>query len=150
MDSGGASFVGGWTHQPVYCDGRLYCGVVPMGFPFFGPNTDFYVLDVTTTPADAAFIVDHVGGCGSSPAVADGVLLASGASGLIAFATRGDVCGDAGSPDGRLTIDDAPCFAALLVNGNASPTDLRRCDFNEDGVLDSRDVAGFVAALVGD
>ncbi len=150
LDSGEMSFVGGWTHQPVYCEGRLYCGVVPMGFPFFGPNTDLYVLDVTTTPADAAFVVDHVGGCGSSPAVADGLLLTSGSSGLIAFATRGDVCGDEGSPDGRLTIEDAPCFAALLVNGNASPADLRRCDFNEDGVLDSRDMAAFISSLVGD
>lgn len=150
VDSGNTLFVGGWTHQPVYDDGRLYCGLVPSGFPFFGPNTDLYVLDVTRSPADSGFVVDHLVGMGSSPAVVNGRLYTTGATGLFALATRGDVCGAEGAPDGWLTLDDAACLAHLLVGDGASAGVVRLVDYNEDGVLDGRDVSGFVAALTGE
>lgn len=150
VDSGETLFVGGWTHQPVYDDGLLYCGVVPSGFPFFGPNTDMYVLDLSLTPGDAGFVVEHAAGFGSSPSVSEGRLFTTGATGLFAMATRGDLCGPEGGPDGKLTIDDAACFAALLVSGDASALEIRLGDFNDDGALDGRDVAGFVAALTAE
>ncbi|MCB9852896.1 MAG: PQQ-binding-like beta-propeller repeat protein [Phycisphaerales bacterium] len=150
VDSAGTLFVGGWTHQPVYMDGLLYCGVVPSGFPFFGPNTDMYSLDVTRAPSDIGFVVEHVAGLGGSPAVCEGTLYTTGAAGMFALATKGDVCGGDGRPDGAVTIEDAACFAAMLVDGTASSSDVRRGDFNDDGMLDGRDVAGFIAALTGE
>lgn len=148
-DTAGALIVGGWTHQPVLQGDVLYCGTVSSVFPFFGPNTDLSMLDVSLTPNDPSFVVDHVPGMGSSPAVCGGRLFTTGATGLFAIATKGDFCGSRGLPDGDLTIDDIPCFAAMLADGNASASDVRKGDFNEDGALDGEDIPGFIAALIG-
>jgi hypothetical protein len=69
--------VGGWLNQPVYANGKLYVGAIPLEGNYFGAYTDLYILNVALTaddpnliPDDPNFIIDHYsGGCGNSPAV---------------------------------------------------------------------------------
>jgi hypothetical protein len=68
-ETGSEMFVGGWTTQPVYANGKLYIGSIASGGNYFGTYTDLYILDVSYTPDDPGFIIDTYSGGGNSPAV---------------------------------------------------------------------------------
>jgi outer membrane protein assembly factor BamB len=142
VDTGGSLIIGGWTHEPLYADGLLYVGRIPLSGSFYGAYTDFYMLDVSRSPTDSQFIRDHRAGMGSSPALANGRLYTIGPSGLSAIARRGDCDGD-----GALTALDIQCFTNLLLSG-ASPVDALLMDFTLDSQLSVDDVPGFTAALL--
>lgn len=144
-DTAGALLVGGWTHQPVLADGILYAGAIPAAGPFFTPYTDLYMLDVSKTPADAGFVVDHLAGMGSSPAVCGGRLFTLGQAGLHAVGARGDFCGADGTVNGL----DVRCFTAALLSESPSEEEIALGDFNGDDQLSLDDVPGFLARLLG-
>lgn len=142
VDTAGSLIVGGWTHQPLYADGLLYVGRIPLSGSFYGAYTDLYMLDVSRAPTDPLFVRDHRVGVGSSPALAEGRLYSIGPVGLSAIAHRGDCDGD-----GTLTGLDIQCFTNLLLNG-ASPSEITLMDFNLDALLSLDDAPGLCDALV--
>lgn len=85
-NTGGALRIGGWTTQPLYASGRLYVGAPPTSGGSFDPYGALYVLDTTSWPGNAGFILSSHNGSGGSPAVLDGRLFSIGANGLFAFA----------------------------------------------------------------
>jgi len=127
--------VGGWTNQPVYGNGKLYVGSIPVEGNYFGTYTDLYIFDVNTTPADPNFVIDHYEGCGNSPAVTYDSIYTIGYDGLFKFyqpSLLADIAKD-DSVDGR----DLREFAdAWLYEG---PVGVERCDLDLDGDVDFRD-----------
>lgn len=151
VDTGGALVVGGWTHQPVYSDGVLYCGRIATGNVFFGAYIEMFLLDVTRAPTEPEFVVDHVVGFGSSPAISDGRLYSIGPDGLHATAALGDVCSrHSARGDGVVDGADVPCFVELILADSPSAAKIAVADFDGDGVLTANDMALFVERLVGE
>ena len=79
--------LGGWTHQPLLSEQRLYAGS-PDPFAFLAPYADLCVLDLSKTPADPGFVVSRHVGSGGSPA-ADVRLFSIGVGGLFCFEQLG-------------------------------------------------------------
>lgn len=144
-DTAGDLLVGGWTHQPVLADGILFAGAIPTAGSFFAPYTDLYLLDVSKTPDDAGFIVEHLPDMGSSPAICGGRLYTIGQAGLHAVAARGDFCGADGTVNGL----DVQCFTAALLSGSPSEAEIALGDFDDDAMLSLDDVPGFLTRLLG-
>ena len=79
-----AMFVGGWTHQPLYADGKLYAGIgSPLGD--FEAFEELLILDVKRVPTDPAFVIDSHVGSGGAPSVYSDKLYSIGFDGLFAF-----------------------------------------------------------------
>ncbi|MFO0974477.1 MAG: PQQ-binding-like beta-propeller repeat protein [Phycisphaerae bacterium] len=141
-DTGGALVVGGWTHQPVLAGQTLFAGRLPAAGGA-APYTDIYLLDVSRTPTDAGFVVQHVAGVGSSPAVANGRLYSLGPAGVQCWAACGDYSGD-GRRDGR----DVQGFMAALLGGMPTAAEIALGDLNGNMVLDAGDAALLADKLV--
>ncbi|MBK8268681.1 MAG: PQQ-like beta-propeller repeat protein [Planctomycetes bacterium] len=150
-DTGGALAVGGWTHQPVYSEGVLYCGRIATGNVFFGAYIEMFLLDVTRAPTEPEYVVDHVVGFGSTPAICDGRLYSIGPDGLHATAALGDVCsGHSTRGDGVVDGADVPCFVELMLTDSPSAAETAIGDFDGDEMLTMNDKALFVERLVGE
>lgn len=124
--------IGGWTHQPVYANGKLYTAAIKGITDKFSPYTDFYILDVSYIPGDADFIIDHYQGCGNSPVVTCDSIYATGYDGLFKFyqqALLGDI-----SKDGRIDIYDMGKLADVWLYDGAIGS--VRSDMNLDGNVD--------------
>ncbi len=151
--TGGSLNIGGWTHQPLFSDGLLYCGT-PDESQFFAPYTDLYILDVSYEPGDAGFIVDHVTGGGGSPAATGRYLYSLGNSGLVAF--RG--CGEGDMDiDGDVDLEDyfiwTECLSGpgqITPPGGCEYSDFACADLDFDGDVDLVDYSVFQHALVQD
>ncbi|MCK4753009.1 MAG: PQQ-binding-like beta-propeller repeat protein [Planctomycetes bacterium] len=126
--------VGGWTNQPVYANGKLYVGAIPLDGNYFGSYTELYILDVTLTPSDANFVIDHYDTkeCGSNPAVTYDSIYTMGYDGLFKFhqpALLGDV-----DKDNKIdTYDLYELSDAWLYDGDIG---VNRCDLDVDGDVD--------------
>lgn len=127
--------VGGWTHQPVYANDKLYIGKTGSGGYNFGPCTDLYILDTRLTPLDAGFVVDHYAGCGSSPAVTHNSLYTIGADGLHKF-FQPFALSDVNRSGGVDSVDLQSFTRDWLLDG---PVGAKRTDFNLDGNVDFSD-----------
>jgi len=81
--------IGGWIAQPTYASGMLYVGA--QSEPYYdllwrpNGNGSLYVLDVTRRPADPAFVVSRVEGCGNSPIVTPDSVYSVGPNALMKF-----------------------------------------------------------------
>lgn len=84
--------IGGWTHQPIAITvnsiPHLLVGTLPLNSPvsYIGNNTDLRLIDLTKSPTDAGFIVDHAAGTGNTPAFASGWIYSGSDSGIRAYA----------------------------------------------------------------
>jgi outer membrane protein assembly factor BamB len=152
VDTGGDLVVGGWTHQPLLAGGRLYCGV-PDPVQFLGPYRDLYVLDLSLTPSDPGFVLDHAAGSGGSPATTGRYLYSVGSGGLIAYRGCGDGDMDA---DGDVDGDDMTAWMACLAGPDATvapagcdPAAFRCADVDVDDDVDLMDFAVMQAAAAG-
>ena len=132
--------VGGWTNQPVYANGKLYVGAIPMNGGY-GAYTELYILNVSATPGDSNFIVAHytAKSCGNNPAVTYDSIYTIGYDGLFKFHQSGFL-GDI-RRDGKVDIYDFDEFAeSWLFNG---PVGVKRADLDLDGDVDFTDFALF-------
>ena len=127
--------VGGWTNQPVYANGKLYVGAIPIGGNYFGAYTDLYILDVTAEPNDPNFVIDHYPGCGNSPAVTYDSIYTIGYDGLFKFHQHRLPADFEGN--GGVDIHDLSAFVdTWLYDG---PVGVKRCDLDLDGDVDFMD-----------
>ena len=142
-DTGGSLLVGGWTHQPLLAEGRLYCGT-PDESQFFAPYTNLYILNLALTPTDPGFVIEQTPGSGGSPATTGRFLYSLGNDGLIAYRGCGEGDMDA---DGIINADDwalwAPCTAGpdAPPSPGCDPAAFRCADLDDDGDVDLRDFA---------
>jgi outer membrane protein assembly factor BamB len=123
IDPGEFLNVGWWTNQPVLWDSpsgpRLWVGAVTPGTPSFGACTDLYLIDLNVGPPMPGFVVDHAIGAGSSPAVADGMLLSVGPGGLSAFGSPPCYANcDASTTTPVLNVADFTCFLQGFASGD--------------------------------
>ncbi|MGA1980337.1 MAG: PQQ-binding-like beta-propeller repeat protein [Sedimentisphaerales bacterium] len=129
--------VGGWTNQPVYANGKLYVGAIPLGGDYYGSYTELYILDVSTGPNDANFIISHYAdsNCGNSPAVTYDSIYTIGSNGLFKFhqpALLGDI-----SRNNTVDMDDLAEFAENWLYD--WPVGVSRSDLDLDGDVDFMD-----------
>lgn len=84
--------IGGWTHQPLALNisgtPHLLVGTLPESQPGINidHNTDLRLIDLTASPTDPGFIVDHASSAGNTPAFASGWIYTSGPTGIRAYA----------------------------------------------------------------
>jgi outer membrane protein assembly factor BamB len=127
--------VGGRSNQPVYANGKLYVGAVPVGEKEV--YTELYILDVSVTPADPNFIIAHYQDkkCGNSPAVTYDSIYTIGLDGLFKFyqpALLGDI-----SRNNAVDMDDLAEFVKdWLYDG---PVGVSRADLDLDGDVNFMD-----------
>ena len=146
-DTRGDLIVGGWTHQPLWADGLLYCGT-PSASQFFAGYTDMYILDTNLFPGHPDFITDHATEGGGSPAVSDRFVYSLGSAGLVAY--RG--CGGADmNNDGASELLDLANWETCMGGpyGDArpvrcEPAAFRCADLDNDGDVDLCDFGIFV------
>lgn len=115
MDPGEYLSVGGWMHMPaaaIFGGGAtLLCGTLAPGGAY-APGDTLHVIDLSKSPTQAGFVIESVGGAGSSPAMAGGWMFATGSSGLRAFATNACYADcDRSTGVGVLDIFDFLCFS---------------------------------------
>ncbi len=133
-DPNNIATVGGWSNQPVYANGKLYVGAIPLGGDYFGTYTDLYILDAALTPDDPSFIIAHYWDkeCGNSPAVTYDSIYTIGYDGLFKFhqpAFLGDI-----SKNNKVdTYDLAELVNEWLYDG---PVAVSRSDLDLDGDVD--------------
>jgi len=126
--------VGGWTNQPVYANGKLYVGAIPLGGDYFGTYTELYILDVSLAPDDPNFIIAHYQDkeCGNSPAVTYDSIYTIGYDGLFRFhqpAFLGDI-----SKNNKVDMYDLAFLVDVwLYDG---PIGVSRSDLDLDGDVD--------------
>ena len=83
--------IGGWTHQPIAIvvqgTPHLLVGTLPETQPGVNidHNTALRLIDLTKSPTDPGFIVDHAPGTGNTPAYTSGWVFTSGQAGISAF-----------------------------------------------------------------
>tara|TARA_A100000171_G_scaffold17866_2_gene16364 strand:+ start:672 stop:2216 length:1545 start_codon:yes stop_codon:yes gene_type:complete len=86
--------IGGWTHQPIAmtigATPHLLVGTLPEIQPGvnIGHNTDLRLIDLSVSPTDPGFIVEHAAGTGNTPAIASGWIYTSGVAGIRAYAPQ--------------------------------------------------------------
>jgi outer membrane protein assembly factor BamB len=129
--------VGGWTNQPVYANGKLYVGAIPLDGDYFGAYTKLYILNVSVEPNDPNFIIAHYDAnkCGNSPAVTYDSIYTIGSNGLFKFyqpALLSDIRKD-GKTDTR---DLNELVNAWLCD---EPIGVKRSDLDLDGDVDFED-----------
>jgi len=126
--------VGGWTNQPVYANGKLYVGAIPLGGDYYGAYTELYILDVSTGPNDANFIISHYtdSNCGNSPAVTYDSIYTIGYDGLFKF-HQPAFLGDISKNNVVDTYDLAQFVESWLFDG---PVGVSRSDLDLDGDVD--------------
>lgn len=84
--------IGGWTHQPIALTinsaPHLLVGTLPETQPGVNidHNTDLCLIDLSQSPTDPGFILDHTTGTGNTPAYASGWIYTGGADGIRAYA----------------------------------------------------------------
>lgn len=151
-DSAGTLIVGGWTHQPVLGGDVLYCGRIAPSGPFFGAYVEMFMLDVTKSPTDEGFVVDHRIGYGSSPAISNGRIYSIGPDGLHAVAARGDVCSGLNPSvgDGLINGADIQCFLDVLLSPSPAASEVALCDLDGNGQLTVQDSAMLADLLIGE
>jgi outer membrane protein assembly factor BamB len=122
MDPGEYLAVGGWTHQPVAATApggwRLIAGAIPA--LSFEACSDMYELNLEKHPQDAGFVKSHIGGAGSTPAVAAGRLFTVGPDGLHAFGGCYANC-DGSTAHPILNVEDFTCFINAFAQATALP-----------------------------
>lgn len=124
--------VGGWTNQPVYANGKLYVGAIPLGGNYFGTYTELYILDVAYAPNEPQFIIDHYLGGGNSPAVTYDSIYTIGYDRLFKF-RQPTLLADF-NKDSKVDICDLAELAdAWLYDG---PVGVIRSDLDLDGDVD--------------
>lgn len=121
--------IGGWTHQPVYANGKLYIGAMQTGEGFFAPYDDLYILDAAKSPHETGFIIDHYKGCGNSPAVTHDSIYTIGYDGLHKF-HQSSLAADI---DNDSTIDHTDLLAIAANWLSNEPIGVSRTDLNLDG-----------------
>jgi len=133
-ETGSNIAVGGWTNQPVYANGKLYVGAIPLDGDYSGTYTELYILDVSITADDPNFIIAHYWDkeCGNSPAVTYDSIYTIGYDGLFKFhqpAFLGDI-----SKNNKVdTYDLAELVNEWLYDG---PVAVSRSDLDLDGDVD--------------
>jgi len=131
--------VGGWTNQPVYANGKLYVGAIPLGGDYFGAYTELYILNVSAMPGESNFVIAHykAKSCGNNPAVTYTSIYTIGDDGLFKFHQPGFL-GDI-HRDKKVDMYDFDEFANdWLFDG---PVGVRRPDLDLDGEVDFMDFA---------
>ncbi|MFG0244874.1 MAG: PQQ-binding-like beta-propeller repeat protein [Phycisphaerales bacterium JB052] len=84
--------IGGWTHQPIALSiqgsPHLLVGTLPETQPGVNidHNTDLRLIDLSRSPTELGFIVDHASGTGNTPAYASGWVFTGGEQGISAYA----------------------------------------------------------------
>lgn len=123
--------VGGWTYQPAYAHGKLYAGVSSSS-DARQPYAELYVLNVTLTPSDPGFVIEHFSdGCGGSPAITFDSVYATGTEGLHRF-RQPKLLADVDA-DGSVDLNDLALLAShWLWNG---PLGVERTDLDLDGTV---------------
>jgi outer membrane protein assembly factor BamB len=151
LDPGEYLPLGWWTLQPVFWTSpegpRLWIGTVGPGAPSFGAATDLYLLDLSKTPADPGFILDHDEGCGSTPAIEGQMLFTVGAGILRAYGTPACYanCDQSTTPP-ILNIADFSCFLTRFAAGDPRAN----CDLSTTPpVLNIADFSCFLARFAG-
>ena len=135
--------IGGWSHQPVYANGKLYVGAIPtQSANYNDPYTDLYILDITKTPDEPDFIIEpNYPGCGSSPTVTYDAIYSIGSTGLYKFhqpALLADIIPD--------QLVDAADLAAMTQTWlTTPPLGTCRADLNLDGTINLLDYAFLTA-----
>ena len=133
-DPNNIAAVGGWSNQPVYANGKLYVGAIPLSGNYFGSYTELYILDVSLAPDDPNFIIAHYQDkeCGNSPAVTCDSIYTIGYDGLFKFhqpAFLGDV-----SKNNKVDMYDLAFLVDVwLYDG---PIGVTRSDLDLDGDVD--------------
>lgn len=132
LDLGEFLLVGGWTTHPVLTRARtpaatprLLVGAIPTGDDYFGPYTDLFEFDLSKTPSEPGFIVQHTTAAGSSAAMLGSGMYSVGVGGLAALGPpppRPDA-----NADGRIDIDDLYAWEQGFH------------DIDRDGAADSAD-----------
>jgi outer membrane protein assembly factor BamB len=138
-ETGSNIAVGGWSNQPVYANGKLYVGAIPLTGNYFEAYTELYILNVSATPNDPNFIISHYTDkqCGNNPAVTYTSVYTIGDDGLLKFnlpAFLGDI-----RKNNTVDMNDLDAFAeSWLFNG---PVGVNRSDLDLDGDVDFADFA---------
>lgn len=138
-----AMSLGGWTCQPVYANGKLYIGKSPSTLT--DAVTDFYILNIDRTPADADFIFGHFQGAGNNPAVMHDSIYTAGYDEygtpsqdvLLKFyqpALLADI-----NKDGMVNEEDLVLLAGDWIFDGA--VGIKRSDLDLDGDIDGVDFA---------
>lgn len=140
--------VGGWTNQPVYANGKLYVGAIPINGNYFGAYAELFVLDVSKDVNDPNFVITHYidKSCGNSPAVIYDSLYTIGYNGLFKFhqpALLADI-----NKDNRVDFYDLAELANFwLYDG---PIGTNRADLNLDGKIDFKDYSLLAGSWYGE
>lgn len=129
--------IGGWSGQPVYANGKLYIGAIPLTGDYFGSYTELYILDVAADVNSSDFVMAYYTDqwCGNSPAVTYDSLYTIGDDGLFKFhqpAFLADI-----NKDSEVDFYD---LAELAVNWLFDgPVGVNRADLNLDGKINFTD-----------
>jgi hypothetical protein len=122
IDPGESLAVGSWTYQPIVeitpSSRRVLAGTPATSGSSFAANTDLYLLDLTKSPHDPGFILDHAAGPGGTPAASYGSTYSVGFTGLSAF---GRVCYsncDQSTAAPTLNVADFTCFLAAYAGAD--------------------------------
>jgi outer membrane protein assembly factor BamB len=132
--------VGGWSNQPVYANGKLYVGAIPIiDGDYFDAYTELYILNVSVGVNNPDFVIAHYVDkkCGNNPAVTYDSLYTIGADGLFKFhqpALLADI-----DKNSKVNFSDLAELAAVwLYDG---PIGVKRADLNLDGKINFLDFA---------
>jgi outer membrane protein assembly factor BamB len=141
-------FIGGWTNQPVYANGKLYVGAIPENGNYFGAYEELYVLDINAPVDSPKFVISHYTGhlCGNNPAVTFDSLYTIGLDGLLKFhqpALLADI-----NKDNAVNIFDLVKITELWLLDDSIGKN--RADLNLDGKVDFADFALLAGQWYGD
>jgi outer membrane protein assembly factor BamB len=130
--------IGNWNHQPIVIGDTLLVGSRTPGGNEYDANGDLRLIDLTRTPDDPDFVIDHNATCGSTPALAGGDVYSVGVTGLHAFLAT---CEADCNADGSLNILDFVCFQGIFTAGDPG------ADCNADGALNILDFVCYQQAF---
>lgn len=157
MDPGEYLLVGGWTHQPAATlapgGAQLAAGAIRTNT--FEACNDLYLLDLERHPSESGFIISHVQGAGSTPAVSDGAIVTIGPGGLHALGGGCWANCDGSSIAPMLNIDDFSCYINAFAAAQGLPAHEQQKHYaNCDGstippVLNVDDFTCFINRFAG-